>query len=155
MHISIFHLLKGLIMHGKNFILCGLTGWCIEVAFTSAGSFTQKDKKLTGKTSAWMFPIYGMAATIGVISPKISHWPILFRGLLYGTSIMTAEYITGSILTHFDSCPWSYEGKKYSIDGLVRLDYLPFWMMAGLLYEKLLTSQNPSSPTDTPTRTSA
>lgn len=129
-------------MYGKNFILCGLTGWCIEVAFTSAGAFTQKDKKLMGKTSAWMFPIYGMAASIGVISPKIAHWPVLTRGLLYGSAIMTAEYVTGTLLKHFDSCPWSYEGEKYTIDGLVRLDYLPFWMAAGLLYEKLLTEIN-------------
>ena len=142
-------------MHGKNFIICGLTGWCLEVAFTSAGALTQKDKKLTGKTSAWMFPIYGMAAGIGIISPKIAHWPIVLRGLLYGTSIMTAEYITGSILTHFDSCPWSYDGKKYSIDGLVRLDYLPFWMAAGLLYEKLLTNLDSTSSTNIQTKTVA
>lgn len=129
-------------MHGKNFIICGLAGWCIEVAFTSAGSLTQKDKKLTGTTSAWMFPIYGMASSIGVIAPKISHWPLLCRGLLYGTSIMTAEYITGSILTHFDSCPWCYDGKKYAIDGIVRLDYLPFWIVTGLLYEKMLLQLN-------------
>lgn len=125
-------------MHGKNFIICGLTGWCIEVAFTSAGALGKKDKKLMGQTSAWMFPIYGMAAGIGVVAPKIAHWPMLGRGLLYGTAIMTAEYITGSILSAFDVCPWSYEGEKYAINGLVRLDYLPFWMAAGLLYEKLL-----------------
>lgn len=129
-------------MHGKNFIICGLAGWCIEIAFTSAGAFTQKDKKLTGTTSAWMFPIYGMAALIGVVSPKIAHWPTLTRGLLYGGAIMTTEYLTGSLLKHFDSCPWCYDGKKYSIDGLVRLDYLPFWMVAGLLYEKLLEEVN-------------
>lgn len=132
-------------MHGKNFIICGLAGWCIEVAFTSAGAFTHKDKKLTGKTSAWMFPIYGMAAGIGVIAPKIAHWPALLRSLLYGTAIMTTEYITGSILSNFDVCPWSYEGKKYAIDGLVRLDYLPFWMVAGLMYEKLLSNLNSTS----------
>ena len=133
-------------MNGKNFIICGLTGWCIEVAFTSAGSLTQKDKKLTGKTSAWMFPIYGMASGIGVIAPKISHWPTLLRGLLYASAIMSAEYVTGRILKKFDSCPWSYEGEKYTIDDLVRLDYLPFWMAAGLMYEKLLLEINKNTP---------
>lgn len=125
-------------MRGKNFIICGLTGWCIEVAFTSIGAIGKKDKKLMGQTSAWMFPIYGMASSIGMISPKIAHWPILGRGLLYGTAIMTTEYVTGSILSSFDVCPWSYEGEKYSINGLVRLDYFPFWVAAGLLYEKIL-----------------
>ena len=82
---------------GKNFVLCGLAGWCIEVAFTSAGSIFKKDKKLTGQTSAWMFPIYGLAAVIGEIAPKIAHWPTPLRALFYGGSIMTTEYITGSI----------------------------------------------------------
>lgn len=125
-------------MRGKNFVICGLTGWCIEVAFTSANAWKKKDKKLTGQTSAWMFPIYGMASCIGIVSPKISGWPTLCRGLLYGTAIMTAEYLTGSILNAFDSCPWNYEGEKYAIHGLVRLDYLPLWIATGLLYEKIL-----------------
>ena len=134
-------------MQGKNFVICGLTGWCIEVAFTSLGSLGQKDRKLMGKTSAWMFPIYGMASGIGEIAPKIAHWSPLSRGLLYGTAIMTTEYITGKILTFFDVCPWSYENKKYSIQGLVRLDYLPFWVLTGLLYEKLLLEIN-KTPTN-------
>lgn len=131
---------KRLSMLGKNFIICGLAGWCIEVVFTSIGSIIKKDKKLTAKTSAWMFPIYGMAAAIGVISPKIAHWPTLFRALFYGGTIMTGEYISGSLLTKLDACPWSYSGCKYTIKDLVRLDYLPFWMIAGLLYEKLLST---------------
>ncbi len=123
---------------GRNFIICGLTGWCIEVAFTSFGSIRNKDRKLMGKTSAWMFPIYGLAAGIGEVAPKISHWPLPLRGLLYGTAIMTGEYLTGSLLKHFDICPWDYEGEKYAIDGLIRLDYFPYWVAAGLLYERIL-----------------
>jgi len=129
-------------MKGKNFILCGLTGWCIEVAFTSVAAIGKKDKKLMGKTSAWMFPIYGMAAGIGMVAPKIAHWSTLRRGLLYGVAIMTGEYISGSILKALDICPWNYDGCKYSIKGIVRLDFLPFWMIAGLLYEKLLLEVN-------------
>lgn len=129
-------------MFGKNFVICGLTGWCIEVAFTSLGSAIKKDKQLTGKTSAWMFPIYGMAAGIDLVYPKIKNWHPLGRGLLYGCSILTGEYITGSILTKLDACPWSYEGCKYSFKGLIRIDYLPLWMMAGLLFERLLLYNN-------------
>ncbi len=98
-----------------------------------------------GQTSAWMFPIYGMAAGIGVIAPKIAHWPTLNRGLLYGGAIMTTEYITGSLLSRLDACPWSYNGCKYAIKDIVRLDYLPLWMAAGLMYEKLLTSMDEPS----------
>lgn len=130
-------------MFGKNFVICGLTGWCIEIAFTSAGALRKKDKKLMGQTSAWMFPIYGSAALIGVVSPKISHWPTPARALLYGGAIMTGEYISGSLLTKFDICPWSYKGCKYAIKDIVRLDYLPFWMVAGLIFEKILSHDLP------------
>lgn len=129
-------------MIGRNFIICGLTGWCIEVAFTSAGALGKKDKKLMGQTSAWMFPIYGSAALIGEISPKIAHWPTPARGLLYGGAIMAGEYISGSILTKFDVCPWSYKGCKYAINDIVRLDFLPFWMVAGLLFEHILLNES-------------
>ena len=129
-------------LFGENFILCGLTGWCIEVAFTSAGAALNKDRKLTGKSSAWMFPIYGMAAGIGVIAPKISHWPAVARSLFYASAIMTGEYLSGSLLKKYDLCPWDYSDAKYNVNGIVRLDFLPFWMVAGLVYEKLLQKRD-------------
>lgn len=132
-------------MTRKNFIICGLTGWCMEVAFTSASALCKRDKKLMGQTSAWMFPIYGSAALIGEISPKISHWPTAIRALLYGSAIMTGEYISGSLLTKFDICPWSYKGCKYTINDIVRLDYLPFWMIAGLIFERILDNEKAAS----------
>ena len=128
-------------MTGRNFIICGLTGWCMEVAFTSAGALWKKDKKLMGQTSAWMFPIYGMAAVIGEIAPKISHWPTPARGLLYGSAIMAGEYVSGTLLTKFDVCPWSYKGAKYAVNDIVRLDFLPFWVVAGLLFEHILANE--------------
>ena len=133
-------------MLGKNFVICGLTGWCMEVAFTSAGALSKKDKKLMGQTSAWMFPIYGMAAAIGEVAPKISHWPSPARALLYGSAIMAGEYVSGSILTKFDICPWSYKGAKYAVKDIVRLDYLPLWMIAGLLFERILTDNEKAAP---------
>ena len=30
----------------KNFFVCGLTGWCMEILFTSTGSFLKQDKRL-------------------------------------------------------------------------------------------------------------
>ena len=49
----------------KDFLICGLTGWCLEILFTSAGTFFKKDTRLIGQTSLWMFPIYSMAAIKG------------------------------------------------------------------------------------------
>jgi len=126
------------VMRGKNFIICGLAGWCIEVAFTSLSSIKSKDKRLIGRTSAWMFPIYGMASCIEMIYPKIKHWHTIQRGFLYGASIMTGEFLSGSLLTKLDACPWNYDDCKYSIKGLIRLDFFPLWMLTGLFFEWLL-----------------
>lgn len=128
-------------MKWKDFFICGLTGWCMEIIFTSFGSFQANDMRFIGRTSLWMFPIYGMAALIHPIYEKIQDWPVICRSLLYGICIMLGEFLSGSILTIFSICPWDYSNTPYNIAGLVRLDYLPFWMAAGLVFERLLCGQ--------------
>jgi uncharacterized membrane protein len=128
-------------MNWKQFVICGLTGWCMEILFTSFGSFLRGDARLMGQTSIWMFPIYGMAVLIGPIYHKIAHMPLLLRGILYAAAIMAVEFTTGSLLRLFAACPWDYSGTRYNIRGLVRLDYFPLWVLAGLIFERLLTFQ--------------
>lgn len=128
-------------MNWKNFAICGLTGWCMEILFTSFGSLIRGDARLLGRTSVWMFPIYGMAALIGPIYKKIKYWPILLRGFFYGASIMAGEFLSGSLLRFFGICPWDYSDSSYNIAGLVRLDYFPVWVLAGLVFERLLCRQ--------------
>ena len=53
-------------MNWKTFFICGLTGWCMEILFTSLGGLLRGDLLLNGHTSIWMFPIYGLAAVITV-----------------------------------------------------------------------------------------
>jgi uncharacterized membrane protein len=125
-------------MNWKQFVLCGLTGWCMEILFTSFGSFLRGDARLLGQTSIWMFPIYGMAVLIGPIYHRIAHVPFVLRGIFYATAIMTVEFATGSLLSLFSACPWDYSGARYNIRGLVRLDYFPIWFLAGLIFERLL-----------------
>ena len=97
-----------------------------------------------GQTSAWMFPIYGLASCIAMIYPKIKHWHIFLRGLLYGCSIMMVEFLSGSLLKRLGMCPWNYDCSKFSVKGVIRLDFLPLWIGAGLFYEQLLLSLNGS-----------
>lgn len=130
-------------MKGRDFLICGLTGWCIEILFTSAGSFLKKDKRLIGQTSVWMFPIYGMAACIGPVYRKIKGMPAVFRGAIYSMGIFSFEYASGRLLKKHELCPWDYSGAKTNIDGLIRLDYAPFWMAAGLLFERILVRSDP------------
>ena len=129
-------------MVAKNFFMCGLTGWCMEILFTSAGRFLKKDKRLIGQTSVWMFPIYGMASVIAPLYKKIKGRPALVRGGIYTLGIFSFEYVSGSFLKKHRLCPWDYSSAKSNIDGVIRLDYAPFWLIAGLLFERILVHAN-------------
>ena len=82
-----------------------------------------------------------MAVFVVPIYEKIFDWPIICRAAIYAVMIMCGEFITGSILMHFGVCPWDYTDARYSIRGVVRLDYFPFWAAAGLVFERLLCGQ--------------
>ena len=134
----------------RNFLLCGITGWCIEVVFTSAESLLNHDWRLMGKTSLLMFPIYGCAALLGPIGKGVDRWlsvgpPFQLRtsdrlirhGMLDMVLIFTAEYLTGAWLRTKGICPWDYTGRSMNINGLIRLDFAPLWFAAGLLFEQI------------------
>ena len=122
----------------KKFLICGLTGWCMEIMFTSLNSLRHRELKLMGQTSLWMFPIYGMAVFIQPVYFLIKKFPLLLRGIIYSTGIFTLEFLSGSFLKKYDICPWDYSHAKSNINGVIRLDYAPFWIFAGLLFEKIL-----------------
>ncbi len=122
----------------QNFMICGLTGWCMEILFTSTGSIWKHDKRLMGQTSLWMFPIYGMASVIAPVSRHLTSCPTLLRGAIYSIGIFTGEYVSGSFLKKHKMCPWDYSKAKANIHGIIRLDYAPLWMFAGLAFEKIL-----------------
>lgn len=128
-------------MLARNFCICGLTGWCMEIIFTSAHSLFARDRRLIGQTSIWMFPIYGMAACIRPLYPLIRKFPALLRAVIYSVGIFSFEYISGSLLKKQNACPWDYSGAAANIDGIIRLDYAPFWMAAGLLFEHIVMQE--------------
>ena len=125
----------------KNFIKCGIAGWCIEVIFTGITSYINKDKRMIGTTSILMFPIYGMIAFLKLIIKLVKDKNVLLRGSYYTLYIFFWEFITGSFLKRFNMCPWDYSKYKFNIKGLIRLDFIPAWFGAGLLFEKLLNSK--------------
>ncbi len=125
---------------GRDFITCGLCGWCIEIFWTGIGSFIRHDKKMMGNTSILMFPIYGLASLIKPLSKRLKGTPVIFRGTIYTFCIFTVEYITGSYLKLHKKCPWDYSQSQYNINGLIRLDYAPAWFVVGLIFEKLLNT---------------
>ncbi|EET58551.1 hypothetical protein BRYFOR_09475 [Marvinbryantia formatexigens DSM 14469] len=122
----------------KNFLKCGVCGWCLEILWTSLDSLRRGEFKLMGQSSIWMFPIYGMAAIIRPVSVLLRPLGVLKRGLLYMGGIFSMEYLTGSFLQKRGICPWDYSDAKLNYHGLIRLDYAPLWFLTGLFYEKLL-----------------
>ena len=128
-------------MFRKNFLICGLTGWCMEIIFTSLGAFQKNDLRLIGQTSLWMFPIYGLAALINPVYKQIKKLPLFLRGIIYSIGIFTCEYLSGSLLKKLNLCPWDYSSSPTNINGVIRLDYAPFWILAGLLFEHIVTKE--------------
>ena len=135
----------------KNFIRCGTIGWCMEIIFTAMNSLRRRDMQLMGRTSLWMFPIYGLAAMLSPISHLLRHKPFWVRGFTYMSLIFSAEFLTGSLLTRHKACPWDYGHSRWNIRRLIRLDYAPYWFGAGLLFERVLQEKK-SSPAALPSR---
>lgn len=129
----------------KNFLKCGLTGWCIEIMFTAGNALRRRDMTLKGNTSLWMFPIYGCAAILAPISRLLRRKPTWFRGVTYMSLIYIAEFFTGQLLRQRALCPWDYGRSRWNIGRVIRLDYAPCWFAAGLLFERLLAVA-PSDP---------
>lgn len=138
---------------GKNFLKCGVAGWCLEVIFTSVDSIMLHDWRLMGRTSLLMFPIYGMGAMLAPIGRGVDRWlsvdpaaglsvkdRILRHGMLYMVLIFVVEYATGFWLRSRGICPWDYTGRHSNINGLIRLDFAPLWFGTGLLFE-MITSK--------------
>lgn len=129
-----------------NFLRCGLTGWCMEILFTSLDSLRKKDYRLKGNTSVWMFPIYGCAAFLAPISRLLQKKAVWVRGLTYMSLIFSMEYLSGRFLWKHHMCPWDYQKCRFNINRVIRLDFAPCWFGAGLLFERLLSPKSSFAP---------
>lgn len=121
-----------------NFIHCGILGWCLEITFTALNSFRRREFKLEGNTSIWMFPIYGMAAFLAPVCSLVKKRHFFIRGLVYAALIFLGEFAAGTLLSRRGLCPWDYGRSRWHVKKIIRLDYLPFWLLAGLLFERLI-----------------
>jgi hypothetical protein len=112
----------------------------MEVCFTGVESaLLDRDRDATSKTYLWMHPIYG-ATALGLerIHDRLRFLPRPLRALAYTVVIFGAEFASGWLLRKsLGHCPWDYEDKGWSVKGLIRLDYAPFWYGAALLFEPL------------------
>ena len=125
----------------QRFVMYGLLGWCAEVVFTAVVGFVRRrDRRLTGQTSLWMFPIYGLIQPLyeplhDALRERV---PPAGRGLSYGLGFLAVEYVSGRVLRAVvGEAPWDYSHARHHLHGLIRLDYLPLWTGAGLALERV------------------
>lgn len=128
----------------RDFIICGITGWCMEIAFTAFHSFRRQKYDLTGTTSLWMFPIYGSAVLLKPFFYLLRKCRTGVRGTIYAGLIFAAEYLSGSLLKKHNLCPWNYRRCRFQVGSLIRLDFLPLWFLTGLMFEKILQPPIPT-----------
>lgn len=122
----------------NKFIICGTLGWCMEIIFTALHSFKKREFTLIGRTSIWMFPIYGAACLLTPVCRLLKGKNPFLRGGVYTCCIFFGEFLSGSFLKRHHACPWDYSKAKYNLRGIIRFDYAPLWFGAGLLFEKIL-----------------
>ena len=99
----------------KAFILCGLTGWCMEILWTGLHSILSGELTMTGKTSLLMFPIYGCGAIIRPLSGKLSAVPLFAaaafilsdfsRGIYQRCSFALFSYVSLGLQQHSSELP--------------------------------------------------
>ena len=120
----------------KLFIHCGILGWCIEILYTSLKMLQRRNFHLNGSTSLWMFPIYGSAAFLRPLHKMLASFSVCLRGTVYAFIIYLAEYTSGKILDKKGLIPWNYDSSRFRINRYIRLDFFPYWFMAGILFEQ-------------------
>ena len=120
-----------------RFLIYGAFGWVLEVAWTGLNSLVRGDFLMRSSTSIWMFFIYGMFVLLEPVFVYLAPLHFFVRGAVYTLVIFLAEYVTGGLMKRADICPWDYTGARYSVQGVIRLDYAPVWFAAGLMFEML------------------
>ena len=127
------------------FITFAAFGVAHEVIWTSLDSIKAKNLRLRGRSTLWMFPIYGsILFIIMLVQWLYADYSWWFRGIIYMVLILIWEYISGwTIRKLVGVAPWDYatdnpelgSNRKLNINGLVCLEYAPIWFVEGLMAE--------------------
>jgi hypothetical protein len=116
-----------------RFLAYGLAGWAVDSLFVFARTGRRRPSSLLN------VPVYGLAELLfEPVHDRLRQRPLALRAALYGTGILGVEYASGRLLRRLVGyVPWNYGRARFSIDGLVRIDYLPLWAAYGLGLERL------------------
>lgn len=117
----------------QRVIAYGFLGVLIEVVFTGCSSLIRRNWNATSTTYLWMIPIYGFGGWLMETTNHAFDLPGWISAVIYTVEIFAVEFVSGFILRKaIKRCPWDYGAGKYTIMGLIRLDYFPFWYILSL-----------------------
>lgn len=122
----------------KRGFFYGTIGLMFEVCWTGLCSLLNGDFTMTAHTSLVMLPVYGMVVFLEPMFRYLVEWRvnIFIRGMCYALMIFACEYFSGKVLNLLGICPWLYTS-SLNIEGVIRLDYAPLWVIAGIVYEQI------------------
>jgi len=85
-----------------RFVLYGLLGWCVAIVWSAVGERLrgkQRDWRLLGHASLWLFPLFGLLAPLYEPVHEIFRpWHWFMRGTFYGTGFWAVEFAAGWLL---------------------------------------------------------
>ena len=119
----------------------GLTGSVVESLFTTLLSPRREGRlRVHGPSTPWMLPIYALAMPLfEPVHDALRGRSALVRGATYAGGVFAVEAASGwALRRRTGRCPWDYSGRsRFSMAGLIRLDYAPLWAGLGLASERL------------------
>src|SRR3989338_1661717 len=125
------------------FIVFSAMGLGLEVIFTATFSKNKDRVHMLGFSSLYYVPLYGIALPIfiALAYPFIRTIPWYMRGLIYLPFIHICEYCGMLLLRKINGASPSegrYQGKRWSIHNLTRIDFVPVFYAMGIFFEFLL-----------------
>lgn len=120
----------------------GFLGLLIEVIFTGGKSLFYRRWDAPAKTNLPIFFVYGFGGMILEAINEYIGWSIWFKAIPITLAIFAIEFLTGLLFkVIYGRCFWKYtvsetseEVHKFSVMGLIRVDYFPFWYTVSVLF---------------------
>ena len=125
----------------EKVLLYGCIGLAVEVIFTA---FADPSWSMKGYSYLWMFVVWpaGFFA-LGYASDHVRSFHFLSRALVYAAICFAVEYAFAMLFKYtLGGIPWDYSYTLWHVNGAIRLDYLPFWALAGLASEIIIRFMN-------------
>jgi len=114
-----------------------VAGWGVDACFTALNSLRRTGR--AQRSSLWNAPVYALAQPLfEPLHDRLRGRPLAARALAYGGGILAVEYAAGRVFRRTRGrAPWDYSYARHHVDGLVRPDFFPLWVLFGLALERL------------------